>query len=429
MKIGFLNLYNDNNKSIVLNLLLYFIFGTLFISLRTITIGSGTSTSIIDLFFSSLPDIFAFYIFIFALLKNKNKLRYSFFTIYDKLIFLYIITNILLGTYIAHNLTISLYAIQMTYFPMLFYFIARIGFNTDEKSIDNCIKNIANWYFIVSIIGLIIYFLLPDLNKYMTLKVTGIEKIYYIKRIGSLFWSPVVFAIFTTFGAIYTYFKIIEKETISRYLIYTVFWCCIFLTVSRGANVIFYFGWIFITIFSKKYLCFLKTLLIMMLVFFGLWLYDHDMYKVLIFIGDSTIDTFALRKCTRVDLWIGAFNDFIAKPMGYGLGKAGHVAVRFFSIYSKDVATYSTDGWYLKLANETGIWGLLSYATISIIFIVNSIKHIKTNKHTFYTFIFIFFIIVAIQNIVSNTLDFYSFSCLYWLLIGLSQNILLNERR
>jgi hypothetical protein len=429
MKFRFSDIQFSKNKFIILNLFVFFIFQTLFISLRTIIIGSEASNSMFDFLISSLPDIFALYIIIAVLFKNKEKLRYSFLTLYDKLILLYIITNVTLGTYLAHYLTISIYAIRMTYYPMLFYFVARIGFNSKEENSDHCAKYLVNWYFIVAIIGLIIYFFFPALDKFMTLKATGVEAVYYIKRIGSLYWSPVIFGAFATFGGIYTYLKITEKETIPRYIIFAVFWCCIFLTVSRGANITFYLGWIILTLFFKKYRCFLKTLIVIIFVFFTLWIYDHEMYKVLFFIGDSTVSTLTLTdEYSRVDLWRSALGDFFRNPMGYGLGKAGHIAVRFFGRFSNEAAVFSTDGWYLKLANETGIWGLFSYAVIFLTFFISSIKFLKKNKNTFFTFIFVFFIMIAAQNFVSNILDFYSFSCLYWLLIGLSQNIRINGR-
>ena len=103
----------------------------------------------------------------------------------------------------------------------------------------------------------------------------------------------------------------------------------------------------------------------MMLAIIVLWLINQQIYDVFFFIASSTAETIMIKKgLSRVDLWLGAFNDFINNPMGYGLGKAGHVAVRFFGKLSNEAATYSTDGWYLKLANETGIWGLFSYFTL-----------------------------------------------------------------
>ena len=121
-----------------------------------------------------------------------------------------------------------------------------------------------------------------------------------------------------------------------------------------------------------------------------------------------------------------AFEDFTDKPMGHGLGKAGHVARRFFKEGDKSASIHSTDGWYVKVACETGVWGFLSFAIISFIYFIQSIKYLRKNKGSIYLFFFLIFIFVAIQNIGSNVLDFYIFANLYWMLLGFSQNIINN---
>ena len=111
--------------------------------------------------------------------------------------------------------------------------------------------------------------------------------------------------------------------------------------------------------------------------------------------------------------------------LGDGLGKSGHVAARFSdplqgqnAAVSSKVSIASTDGWYLKLANETGIWGLFSYFILSGTLFIVSIKYMIKNSFGLYSFLFTLFVIVNIENITSNVLDFYLFSYLYWFLLG-----------
>jgi hypothetical protein len=409
-------------------LLAFFIFQSLFISIRILLIGSNGSTNIYEFIISSLPEFFALIIFSLVMLNRIGNVGRLTLSLFDKILLAFVFSNIILGTLLAGNLILSLYAIRMSYFPMIFYFIAKFGITKDSVQIENYTSKLINWYFIVGISGLILYFFFPDVIKYMTLKTLkpgAIEAEYYIKRMGSVFWTPVVFASFMAVCTIYFYYKSIQKQSFWNYSIYSLMWCCLFLTVSRGAIISFFFGWILLTIMYRSYMVFLKSLGLMVFVLIVLWIIDPLIYNVLLFIASSSAETLMIKKgLSRVDLWLAAFDDFIKNPIGYGLGKAGHVAVRFFGKFSPDAATYSTDGWYLKLANETGVWGLLSYFTLTGVFFVQSIKYIRKIKQSFFDFLFIIFLMVAAQNVVSNVNDFYSFSCLFWLFIGLSQNLI-----
>ncbi len=414
-----------NDKLILNNIVAFFIFQSLFITFRILVIGSRDSSNAFEFFISSLPDLFALYIFALVLLNGEGKISYKNFSLLDKIIFGFIFSNIILGTFLAGNIMLSLYAIRMSYFPMIFYFIARFGIKADSDQFEIVTKKIVNWYIIIGIIGLILYFFMPEVMEYMTLKSGAIVLSGYIIRIGSVFWSPVVFASFMSVCAIYFYYKILQKDNIWYYLLFSLFWCCLFLSVTRGAIITFFIGWVVLTIMYGKYRAFLKSTGFIAIVMIILWFVDPSVYKVSAFIAESSVETMMLTKgYSRVDLWIASFEDFIEKPMGYGLGKAGHVAVRFFGKLSKEAAVSSTDGWYLKLANETGLWGLLTYFTLIITFFIQSIKYLRKIKHSFFNFLFVIFLMVGVQNIVSNVNDFYSFSCLFWLIIGFSQNLI-----
>jgi len=313
----------------------------------------------------------------------------------------------------------------MSYFPLIFYFIARVT-NFGALNIEFLLKRIIYWFLIVAIIGLVLYYFAPNIENMMILRTGGLVNYYYIQRMGSIFWTPVIFGSFMSFSAIFYYYQLLKKESLQNYVIFALFWGCLFLSVSRGANVSFIIGIILITIFYKKYSILLKTFLVMNIVVFLLWLPQkgNNIYKAQLYIFTSTNNILHLQEGnTRVALWKESYKGFTNHPNGYGLGKAGHVAARFFGHSSDKASTFSTDGWYLKLLNETGIWGLLSYVIVFIIYLKQSFKYLKYQKYSIFNYIFIVFIMVGIQNIVSNVNDFYLFSLLYWLLIGFSQNI------
>jgi hypothetical protein len=414
-----------SDKFVLNNLLAFFIFQSLFLTIRVLAIGSAASQNIFEYFISSLSDLFALYVFLLIFLNDASKDFLKRLNLFDKMILVFMITNIILGTILAHNIVMSLYAIRMSYLPMIFYFVARFGMKNDPDQFEIITRKVFNWYIIVGMLGIILFFFMPDISKFMTLRSGGIDSEGYINRIGSIFWSPVIFATFISVAAIYFYYRILNKGGFLNYLIFALFWCCLFLSVTRGAIITFFLAWIFLSLMYRDYKAFLKSLASMALVIFFLWLVDPEVYKISMFIANSSVDTFLLTKgYSRVDLWIASFNEFLNNPMGYGLGKAGHVAVRFFGKVSSDAATFSTDGWYLKLANETGVWGLITYFTLAVTFIIQSVKFIRKKKQSFFNYLFIVFLMVGIQNIVSNVIDFYSFACFYWLLIGFSQNLI-----
>jgi len=126
---------------------------------------------------------------------------------------------------------------------------------------------------------------------------------------------------------------------------------------------------------------------------------------------------------TRVELWRRSIHDFFQRPYGYGLGHAGATAVRFLKGTSTPAAVYATDGWFLKLACETGIPGLLSYLALAFYYLVLVAKNLSKHKYSLYSFVVVLFIMINAQGIVANIYDFYPTISIVWLLLGYSINI------
>ena len=139
-------------------------------------------------------------------------------------------------------------------------------------------------------------------------------------------------------------------------------------------------------------------------------------------IFQSTSETFKLEeKVSRVQLWKQTFRDLTERPFGYGIGKSGWIAYRFLKDNKNEESAYmATDGWYLKLANETGLIGLISFIFLFVLIFYRFQKHLKTSEDIF--FIYTLFIAVVIINIVSNVLDYFLFNLLFWFLIGIVEN-------
>jgi hypothetical protein len=116
------------SKQIVENsILYYFSFLLLFLSIRILLITGESSSTIIQTLFSILPEFLLGLITVIVIrkiIKEPIKLKLSLF---DKLFMGFIISNIVLGMFLSKQLNVSIYALRLTYLPMIFYFIARFG--------------------------------------------------------------------------------------------------------------------------------------------------------------------------------------------------------------------------------------------------------------------------------------------------------------
>lgn len=399
-------------------ILAYFIFASLFLTFRLLCIGSEASDSAGEFLISMLPELFVFgltvYFFLWFFKYGNRKFHYL-----DWFILIYIVSNVLLGTYLAYDLKLSLYAVRMSYLPMIFYFFMSFS---DAGKVE--LEKLTGWIFAlmigIAVAGLVLYFGFYDEMIFMIKKTAAEVAEYFIVRMTSVFWTPVHFATFMSVSMLYFFYKSTQKTSWQNLLVQAIIASCVFMSVTRGAMIVLVVGLILLTCFSKNWKALLYTLLVMTGVFLLVSFYIAGPAEFLSWILSSTSETVGLKKgVTRVDLWLDAISSFKNRPLGQGLGKAGHVAARFFDEHSKEASVASTDGWFLKLANETGLWGLVTYLGLSITIFVVSIKHLLRTGFGFYSFLFTIFIIVNIQNLVSNILDFYMFSYFYWLLLGI----------
>ena len=428
-----------SKKNIENYIIYYFIFLLLFINLRILLISGNSFSNFGELMFSVLPEVFIGFIGTMVVINVAKSPIKPKLTLYDKLFIGFIATNIALGLVLSKQLNVSIYAIRLTYLPMIFYFVSRFGVPNNEQNYKRLFDLLNYVLLIAAIIGLIIYFFAPSIDDFMVERSKGIVNYYYIRRMNSIIWTPVVWGSLMGISSIYNFYKLNNKFSIKQLLIFLIVWTSLFLSVSRGAFIAFSTCFIISVFIQKKLKTLLVTLLSISLVITLLSIRDNNIINAFNYISSSSVSTitklFNLNSSsnldevkkdtnTRVSYWKMAFNDFTNKPMGHGLGKAGHVARRFFKEGDKSASIYSTDGWYVKIACETGVWGFLSFVVISLIYFIQSIKYLKNNKGTIYLFFFLTFIFVGVQNIGSNVLDFYIFANLYWMIIGFSQNMI-----
>ncbi len=438
-----MKIFQLNKIPQILKLLIFlFVFQALFIISRSALIGSNSSQNITEVLLSILPDLILVSIFIYAFLKSiKIKLIY-----FDYLITILFASNILLGVVLAQDIIHSIYAIRLSYLPMLTYFIFRIASNSIKKQ-DYLFffEALFNWFLIFAILSLVLYLFFPAVDIKLIGFVGGNVNYYVIRRMSGIFFSPVLWGTFMSASAIYTFIKLNNTFKYKDLIIFAIFWFSMILSVSRGAIVSYYIGAVIVCLYSRQYKPFLKSIAVSCIVFTVYTLFNPMALSLIGFVSHSSVaiindsgdentkielykaDSALVKdiKSTRIKYWVLSYRDFIEKPSGYGLGKAGHIGNRFYNTADlrEKAAIYSTDGWYLKIANETGIWGLFSYFSFFLIHFIFFLKHTNLLKNQLILFSFVIFLMISIQNIMSNVLDFYSFSCFYWLTIALVYNI------
>lgn len=407
------------NKIRLNSILFFFIFGTLFLTIRLLIMGSEASKTVSQYILAMLPELLVLIIMLLFIIPHFQKRIKFKLNQFDWFLMFYILTNVLIGIFVAKDFKLSLYGIRMTYLPMLFYFISA-QFSFSIVQFKFLLDAIFNWLVAVAIIGLILYFGFSDAMITMINKTGAPPTEYFIVRMTSIFWSPVVFGTFMTCAFLYFFYQSTQNISIINYVCQAIISICVFLSVTRGSMIVLFIGLLILAILSKKWKPFLISLTILIVMFLSVAYYIATPSIFIDWILHSASETIGLKAgVTRVDLWIHAFADFKEHPFGRGLGKAGHVAARFFQKPSNEASVTSTDGWFLKLANETGVLGLLSYFILSIFLFIASISYIRKYGYDFFCFLFVIFLIINVQNLVSNVLDFYLFSYLYWMIIGI----------
>ena len=414
--------FSQENLGVLL--LVFIIYSCFAPAVRILTVGGNEMKNFYEFVITALPDLLLLIVSSFGFIVWLKGNKFQIIAL-DKTILFFVLFNTLYGLFLARNIFIFAQGFRVTYLPVIFYFIGRI-FLSNKNLSKEISKNIFSWFILFGIIGLILHFAFRNFEIHLIELSLNHESVYFIPRIGSMVLMPVLFATLMAITSLYFYFRLLTENKNWFYWIIAILWSCIFLSVSRGPIFAFIIGFLFLSFLFRQWG---KSLIVLGIIIFvsSLWSYilTDSLTATNSWIFSSTVDTLEFGEgITRVELWKLSIHDFIQRPWGYGLGHAGVTAIRFLKGTGIPAAVYTSDGWFLKLACETGIPGLISYLLLAGIFFFKGWNYISQNKFSFFTFVFAIFIMINAQCIVSNTLDFYPYTSLYWLLIGFSVNYL-----
>lgn len=394
----------------------FFIFYCLFPTIRVLTIGHNASKNTLELVLSSLPELWMAVLFLRgAVLWKRNIPKLH---LIDYLLIVYVVMNITIGALLADRFIPALYSIRLAFFPIGFYILGRVLFLHNEEILVRFLNRFLILLLTIALAGIVLYFFFFDTMIEMILQSVGIVSEYVIVRMSSVFWTPVLLSPFMCIGFIYCIYKLCKIDRPIYYLFIAVFWSCLILSVGRGSIIATLFGMFFIIVYARKWKVLVKTIITMtvccaILSFFIPFFWDLLKWIFLSMEQTASLDAHE----TRVIYAKKAVDVFVNHISGIGFGKTGTVARRFYSLDPNLASLYSTDSWYIKIANETGIAGLASYLLLVTAVVWLFIRNkIKSNHIAF--FLVAFFCAFNIENIVHNLPDFVILSHFYWLMLG-----------
>ena len=403
-------------------LLALVLFYTLFPTLRVVAIGTENAKNLTEYAVAAIPDIALAGFTCYLMIQFRKQGKGYQFHLLDLLVFSVFASNLLLGSILSQDVKLIVLGTRMTYLPMGMYFCARLMQGNDfESHYKIWLNRVMLWFTLWSAVGLVFYLFFPSLQDQWNTYMKANNGAYFIPRFNAIYYSPTVNGIFCATSCTFYLHKFFQKPNGWSLLFLSINFCALLLTMSRGGIVVYLLILCIVAVyFYKKWKCLLLLLGAQTLVFLvtiqivGLTLGNFN------WIFSSTKETLELKeKVTRVQLWKDTFTHLKHKPGGYGIGKSGWIAYRFLKDTKVESAYLATDGWYLKQANETGFFGLISFSFL-FFFLLFRLFFAKKNTLTFFFFMIV--IMVFLVNIVSNVLDYFMYNALFWFFMGSYQN-------
>ncbi|MCL4562614.1 MAG: O-antigen ligase family protein [Chloroflexi bacterium] len=384
-------------------------------------------------------DILILLIFLFALYSiiSKSPGRIS---IVDIFVFAWILISIP-SAIISGNIIVIVYGFRLTYLPVLLYFGIRFLPFRDFTGYKPIINTIINISLVVIILGIVIYFIIPFniIAKWYQINDFTIGYYQNIRRMDSIFWSPVVFGSLMSMNAILSFSLLLSEKRKnilgSKYIWLTILFTfgCL-MSLSRGAWGSELIGIIIIALLNISRKLGIATIagISLVIITIVLLVYSGSSNPFIRHI-ESTFSTtqYGTGQIPRAAAREAALNNIMQNPFGVGLGQAGYVASWFSE--TQQTRGGEADNWYLKLVEESGIVGAIVFLVLMISFIIYTLIgyiNIPFGGQKYIILASLAIIIgVLFQCYGSNVWDFYMLNSIYWTLMGLSMNLITRSYR
>ena len=202
---------------------------------------------------------------------------------------------------------------------------------------------------------------------------------------------------------------------------------CLVLTVSKGA----WYGFLALVIFMSLWIRPLMLFFLAAILFITV----TKQYYILVLKNRLNqfflFDTYGISDSGSIDrrmMWQAAWKMFISCPwIGVGLG----TFMFNFKRFATDKYPFSipyAHNCYLQMASEIGIFGLLAFLLILILFFYHGIKILNTRQRTFCWYVLLGSLAAILSYSVQMFVDtsFYSLDLgtLFWLILGLGSAVI-----
>lgn len=342
---------------------------------------------------------------------------------------------------LSDDLLAMLYGIRRTYWPMIF-FVAGVSIGEDWVRIRQLWRLLVAILTALALSGIVLTYFVPDYWTSLYLSQAGNSRDWgldAIAREGGLrmtgaILDPVVFGITCGWGLVLSFSAYCVACNFKHCLLYGfAFVVCLIgvaFSLSRGAWLGSLLSVFVCLLFNPKWML-LKRLVLpfFMAAYCGLianiLLAGADLgqgYEIFSRTIEKTVSEGNWQRQAQFD---GVLNNLVERPLGNGLGMAGHVGAGLsFNGITEDGYPHITDGWYLKLLAEGGIplfVAFIAYLIIAIIAIAKAVSLAQGPQlKAFLSAMLGIQIGLIAQAAASNIWDLYYLSQISWLLGGIS---------
>jgi O-antigen ligase len=401
----------------------FLVLMTFFPVLRVAIIGTENASGVFEYLIAAIPDLMIIGCISYLIFQIRNNVFNIFNNRSDVIVLFIAGINLFIGCLLSGDPKLIILGVRLSYIPILFYFISRfIASENFREKFEEWLHQVMAWFSLIALTGFVLYYFFPSADISFNNWVGGQQGAYFIRRMNSLFFSPTVNGMYCCIGALYFLQNSLRKFSfINVFCLLLNFWCLL-MTVSRGGIIAFamILPLVCIICFDWKKV---SAVIALMTIIFFMALYSVGLsLSNFSWVFTSAAETIGLEEnVSRVELWKRTFEDLKEKPFGYGIGKSGWIAYRFLKGTDTKSAYLATDGWYLKIANETGIFGLISFLVLFAYFLFRMLAGSTTDQTRL--FLLLMFLAVLMVNLVSNVLDYFLFNSLFWFYAGASENL------
>lgn len=412
---------------------LFFIIGFFFLTIRGLIITNFKISKTFEPIISVVWQELFLFIMLLIIFNKYKEIKFNLFEIF---LLFYLLNGLIFSIF---DLTSGIYAIRITFYPVIFYFFTRLLiYNTQIYKMHNLLLMLM---LLCSVLGIILYFGISEDHFFeLVYKYNFITQekgyLYYenVLRMTSILWNPLSFAALMTMASSFFYCM---YSILKRKFYFFCFICtsvCIIFSMVRAAWIGWIISQIIITIILRKSLKWLFAFGISTIIIYLVLVkmeYIGNIINHLLAILPWGSDTYEVNDAysLRLNQWIYGIKEFTSHPFGTGTGTVGGATQLRLEQQDINYTRVISDGYYFKLLVENGIQGFIFFILFLMVFLKKCFNMLVTTKIKDKNFIIVLgtfasLIAFSLQGIVANNWDFVLLPYIYFFYLAITTTIL-----